>query len=245
MIKLSCKTCGKSFNIKPYRVKTAKYCSISCYGLGDITGKRFGRLVALNLKFRKGKRGADYYWQFLCDCGKKKIIRRSNVIVGGTQSCGCIALDRNFAGLPALKHGMQGTRFYGIWSGILRRCNNPKQISYLVYGARGIKCLWPDFESFYADMYKSYLAHIKRFGQKQTSIDRIDVNGHYCKENCRWATYKEQGRNLRKNHLITWNGKTKPITQWADESGIKMHTIRARIYGLRWPLEKALTQKVR
>mgnify|MGYP001605568036 FL=1 len=89
------------------------------------------------------------------------------------------------------------------------RCNNPKNHKYPIYGARGIKCLWNKFEDFRDDMYESYLEHVKEFG-KNTSIDRIDVNGHYCKENCRWATAKEQSINVRrittfpKGH-IPWN----------------------------------------
>ena len=91
------------------------------------------------------------------------------------------------------------------------RCNNPKNHKYPRYGGRGIKFLWNSFEEFRDDMHESYLEHVKKFG-KNTSIERIDVNGHYCKGNCRWATAKEQSENLGrdtkfKKGQTPWNKK--------------------------------------
>src|SRR3990167_7398333 len=209
----------------------------------DITGHKFGRLAAIKFEYRKGKREADYYWSFLCDCGKKKIIRRTNVMSGGTQSCGCLAMERNKAGLPRRTHGMKHTRFYRIWEGILRRCNNPNQKNYPIYGGRGIKVIWESFEEFRDSMLNSYERHIKSFGEKQTTIDRIDNNGNYSKENCRWASHKEQGQNTRSNRIIEFNGESKCLGEWSDSMGIKYETLFARITRYNWPIEMALTKE--
>lgn len=97
-----------------------------------------------------------------------------------------------------LQHGLSYTKFYRTWLGINRRCNYKKDVSYKHYGARGIKCLWGSFKEFKDDMYESFLEHDKKYGGRNTSIERIDVNGNYCKENCTWATMSEQQLNKQK-----------------------------------------------
>ena len=100
-------------------------------------------------------------------------------------------------------HGMRRTKFYGIWQTMNNRCRNPRVARYKNYGGRGIKVLWATFEDFRNDMFESYLVHLEKhsYGQRQTSIDRVNNNGHYCKKNCRWATAKEQANNRRKRKL--------------------------------------------
>lgn len=97
---------------------------------------------------------------------------------------------------------MSHTRFYNIWNGMRQRCFNPKRERYSMYGGRGIIVCneWLDIITFKKDMYDSYVSHCKEFGEKQTSIDRIDNDGDYCKENCKWATHKEQGSNTRSHY---------------------------------------------
>lgn len=92
-------------------------------------------------------------------------------------------------------------RDYGLFKrfeSIKTRCRFPSSVSFKNYGGRGIKCLWSSYEEFKGDMYKSYLKHLRDFGNKDTTIERVDVNGHYCKDNCKWATWKEQSLNKRK-----------------------------------------------
>ncbi len=134
------------------------------------------------------------------------------------------------------KHGLYKSKFGGIFYGIRNRCTNHPR-----YAGRGIKNLWPSLESFRDDMYESYLEHVEKFGQHDTSIDRIDVNGHYCKENCRWATAKIQSNNRRDRKPITFNGQTKPLTEWCAELKLPIHLLWLRIYRYGWSVEKAFT----
>lgn len=115
---------------------------------------------------------------------------------------------------------------------VLLRCNNSNAPIYKYYGARGIKCLWVCYEDFKRDMEPTY--------QDNLTLGRIDNDGHYCKENCRWETHAEQNRNYGRNVFLTWNGKTQCVTDWAVETGINHETISRRIKK-GWSAEQALS----
>ena len=127
--------------------------------------------------------------------------------------------------------------FFARYKKMLSRCNNINDKSYKDYGGRGIKCLWLSLADFKNDMYGSYTQHIKEFGKKQTMIDRIDNNGNYCKENCRWATRLEQ--NTNKRDTIIFNGEA--ATDASRRLGGEIKLVWARIKLLNWSLEKAFT----
>lgn len=165
----------------------------------DLVGKRFGRLVVIK---QAPHRNGRAYWHCKCDCGNEVDVCGSSLTTGNTKSCGCYNLE--VASKKFITHGMRYTRFYHIWCGMKARCHNQNSHKYRIYGARGIIVCdrWKDyFENFRDDMYESYLAHVEEFGEKDTSIDRIDVNGNYEPSNCRWATWKEQRVNQRRGSV--------------------------------------------
>ncbi len=135
------------------------------------------------------------------------------------------------------KHGMHGTRIYWLWRGIILRCYEPASSSYYLYGARGITVCdrWRDFRNFYADMGER---------PKGMMLDRTDNSKGYSPDNCKWVTPKESANNRRTNRLITINGETKNLEQWAAYYGIKLKTICHRLYTFRWDEIKAVTTPV-
>lgn len=145
---------------------------------------------------------------------------------------------------PRFVHGYspkeKKQRFYITWRNIVRRCTRKYATDYNRYGGRGIKVEWQSFQEFLTDMHESYLAHVREFGEKDTTIDRIDSNGNYCKKNCRWATIKEQSRNKRKTKKITFNGITKTLVEWAEEYGVSHKIVRQRIARDGWSFEEAI-----
>ena len=164
----------------------------------DLTGQTFGRLTVVEFS-HKGKHGHSC-WKCQCSCGNIIVVQYGNIKKGTTKSCGC--LKKEFL----TKHGMAKTRFYKSWKSMKIRCLNKNREYYKYYGGRGITVCeeWLDFNNFKNDMYESYLGHVKDFGEKQTTLDRIDNNGNYCKENCKWSTYKEQIANQRDKFTQKW-----------------------------------------
>ena len=193
----------------------------------DITGNKYGRLTVLRY-IGKNKKSNKHMWECRCDCGNIVIVPLAGLRGGHTKSCGCLQKDtiRDIA----VSHDMSRTRFYSIYRGVVSRCNNKNNSKYHHYGGRGIKCLWSSFEEFYEDMYESYLDHVEEFGEDNTSIDRIDVDGDYCKENCRWATRKEQHNNMRTNHFIEVSGIEMTVSQAAEKYDINYQTAICRIH---------------
>lgn len=165
----------------------------------DISGEIFGNLTVISYSYTNKYRKS--VWLCKCKCGNTIETVKSNLINGHTLSCGCLRLER--LRQKCVRHGMRGTRFYNIWKGIKTRCYNKNRKEYFDYGGRGIKMSdkWLEFNNFKEDMLDLYNKHVEKFGESNTSIDRINVNGNYCKKNCRWATSSEQNSNKR-NEMI-------------------------------------------
>lgn len=178
-----------------------------------IIGNRFNNLVAIREVQKIGKRRR---FLFKCDCGNECEVSLNHVKNGETKSCGCLARNNHYL------HGMSKYRFWKIWFGIKKRCLNKEDKGYIKYGAKGIKIYdkWLIFDNFKEDMYSSYTEHVKEYGEKNTSIDRINNNGNYEPSNCRWATPKVQSRNTSVVKMITFEGKTLCIADWAKELNV-------------------------
>jgi len=159
----------------------------------SLAGQKYGKLTIIG---RIKKHHLRTRWECLCDCGNIKIIDQSSIRNGHTKSCGCLKKERLKGNTNNKVHGMKGTIIYQTWRAMKQRCTNKGHVNYHNYGGRGISICdrWLEsFESFYEDM-----------GERPTgkTLDRIDSNGNYCKENCKWSTKKEQCIN-RRNPWIT------------------------------------------
>lgn len=194
-------------------------------------GQRFGKLTLIE----REKGGQK--WKAMCDCGNVVSFQVSN----GQQMCReCAA---KIIGAKKRIHGespdsnKNATRLYRIWLGMKARCNNPNVEQYYNYGGRGIKVCeeWNTYTKF-----KEWA--LNNGYEDKLTIDRIDVDGNYTPENCRWVTTKENSRNRRDNHLLTYNGETKTMAEWAEITGLNYHTLKRRINNYGYTVERALTE---
>lgn len=210
----------------------------------EFVGKKYGRLVIENIIFKRIKNGSNTAHAVCkCECGKTYETLLAQLKYGRVKSCGCLKDEK--AGLRRKTHGMSNTRFFKIWQGILKRCNNSNSESYKNYGGRGIVICkrWEDFSNFKIDMYDSYVEHIGKFGENNTSIDRKDNNGSYEPSNCRWATRKEQNENTRTVKRYPYKGKMLSLHQISDMEGINYRTLRNRIFRSGMTIEQAVNHK--
>lgn len=233
-----CPVCGCEMKIRAQSVGHTRTC-IHCVNQDkriDITGKRFGRLVAVEYVGQ----GKGSLWRCVCDCGNECIKPIKLLNRGAVKSCGCLQKDFNHERGKAIaelkcrsvsrkfreKHQQITTHpLYRIWYGIISRCNNPDIPAYPNYGGRGIKVCdrWSGdlgFENFVNDMGER--------PSKNHSIDRIDVNGNYEPSNCRWATQKEQCNNTRRSVFLTHDGRTQTLKQWCEELGCNYGVVGSR-----------------
>lgn len=197
----------------------------------NLTGHRFERITVLSFC---EIRNHAVYWNCICDCGAKTIVKGSNLLSGRTKSCGCYQKDA--AKEFMTKHGQTDSRLHNIWIQMRSRCDKPFNQAYGAYGGRGISVCaeWQSFDNFFNWSIKNGYA-------EDLSIDRVDVNGNYEPGNCRWATRKQQCRNTRSNRLITYCGETHCVAEWAEITGIQRDVLTARVGKLHWDTCRALT----
>lgn len=192
----------------------------------DLTGQQFGKLTVIERVHRIDPtiKHPATFWKCRCECGNEAVVRGGHLVSGHTKSCGCFGSEVRIQNGSISKHGMSGRRPYRIWTQMKTRCYNKSDEHFPDYGGRGITVCdeWKDsFESFcdwaMASGYSDDL-----------TIERIDVNGNYCPENCRWATRKEQTVNRRSTLFLTYKGETKTLKEWSELTGINYQTIRYR-----------------
>ena len=201
----------------------------------QIAGRKFGRLLVLS---RAGNcKHGNAMWNCVCDCGATGVFKGRNLTIGKTKSCGCWLIEQRRSpkkhGHTSRKHGTSSE--WNAWKAIRQRCENPNNPCWKDYGGRGITVCerWHAFPNFLHDM-----------GLKPSpdlSLERVNNNAGYSKENCIWASRGVQNRNTRRNRILEFNGKSQTLRDWATEYGMPFNRLYFRI--LRgWTMEKALTK---
>jgi hypothetical protein len=207
----------------------------TAYNFKNLTGERYGRLEVLS--YAGKNRSRQSMWSCRCECGTEAVVAGYHLSGGHTQSCGCLRLERLSA--ANTKHGASRSSEYQSWLGMLKRCYNTNGKAFSNYGGRGLRVCsrWKNsFEKFFEDI-----------GPRPTAkhtIERKDNSLGYCKENCVWATRKQQNRNRRSNRRLTFNGKTQLMVEWEEELGLPKGTISSRVTQYGWSVERALTSPV-
>ena len=198
----------------------------------DLKGQTFHRLTVVGFagymkespNSHPSKTAA--YWFAECTCNKSILVLGSSLLAGQTSSCGCFKRESSaeYCRRTKRKHGQVATKLYYVWTGLRTRCNNPRNTNFKYYGGRGITYAkeWESFENFcdwaLASGYKDGL-----------SIERIDVDGNYCPENCTWIPHSDQQKNKTNAVLITKEGETHSVAEWSRITGLTDSTIRNRV----------------
>jgi hypothetical protein len=206
-------------------------------------GKKFGDWTVLRKMDKnpdKPRSTRDSWVWCRCVCGVERAVRLATLHYGSSTSCGCHRLEKTMATnrIRLTTHGMSDTRTYAVWHAMRGRCEYTAHQSYALYGGRGIAVCpqWSRFETFLRDM-----------GHKPPgkSLDRIDNDGDYSPENCRWASTHEQARNRRGTKRILFNGERRCLSEWAEKLGLSYFLIHRRIIRAGWSPERAFSQPSR
>lgn len=217
--------CDNTVEVIQHNLLNGHTTSCGCFNINNLTnmtGKKCGHLTVLNRapdKIVNGERTAC--WNCKCDCGNPEIVVVSghDLRNGHTTSCGCMVGGKT--------HGKKHTRIYGIYSNMMDRCYNQNNANYYRYGGRGIYICdeWYGYGEGFVNFYNWA---IKNGYSDDLTIDRINNDGPYSPDNCRWATHKEQANNRSNNVRFTCDGKTMTSSEWADELGVNNATLLAR-----------------
>lgn len=205
-------------------------------------GMKFGKLTIIGVSHKNGS--GKNYAKCKCDCGNIIDVLPNSLFNNQSKSCGCsksnnpMLANNKSTSSGNYKDGRTKHLLYGTWHQMINRCENPKSKHYDRYGGRGIKVCdeWHEFWNF--------VQWSESIGGRPDgyTLDRIDNDGDYCPENCRWADWETQTSNKSSNRYITFNGRTQTIHQWSTETGLNEQTLTNRI-NRGWSIERALTTK--
>lgn len=212
--------------------------------LVDFTGKTFGDWTVLYEleRYRTPSGRPVRMWRCKCKCGNECNVQGQHLSSG--ESTMCTECGYKVSGFKNKKHGESDTKLYAIWSSIKKRCYNPNEKCYSNYGGRGITMCdeWKnDYMSFRKWAYDNGYDESK--SKNECSIDRINVNGDYCPENCRWVDIITQANNKRNNFCITYNGETRTVHEWSRILDMPVYLITDRIQREGWTPERTFTTK--
>lgn len=197
----------------------------------DITGRHFGRLLAIQKSFIKNK---DQYWECRCSCGNTTFVKKGHLTSGRIKSCGCLLKENN----TGYKHGLSHSKILRIFQGMLNRCYNKKEKAYKNYGARGITIC----KEWLNNRLNFYYWAISNGYKDGLTIERIDNNKGYSPDNCKWDTYKQQARNTRRNLIITYKEKSLCLATWCEKLGLDYRLTEGRLRR-GWSVERAFNTK--
>ncbi len=204
----------------------------------DLTGRRFDYLKVV--EYAGNDNRGNSTWLCECECGNSKVISGYHLLRGDIKSCGCKAhvfTDERKARISKAKtkHGLCNTRLYYIYDNMIKRCYNQSSEKYPNYGGRGITVC----DEWKEDRTSFFEWAVRSGYNDRLTIDRIDVNGNYCPQNCKWSTQEEQANNRTSNRYISCNGETHTIAEWSKLKNIPAPTLYARVYR-GWSVEKTL-----
>lgn len=207
----------------------------------DLTGQRFGRLTVVERDKEWCGKDLHAHWICRCDCGNFVSTSGQRLRNKTAQSCGCFRKERmsEVSIKENTVHGQAHTKLYKVFYGMKDRCYNPKNRKYKDYGGRGITIC----DEWLCDFSVFYSWAVSNGYKVGLSIDRIDNDMGYSPNNCRWTGVGEQNSNKRDNHIITFQGETKTVSQWAEQLGVNSSVIYTRIRR-GWEVEKVLTAPV-
>lgn len=205
-----------------------------------VVGSKYGLLTITGPPIVEHKKNGKklvtvIHYPCRCDCGNVRPINWRTLLEKEEPSCGCTRWARRK--LHSKAKGLCYTRLYGIWNAMNKRCYNENDHSYRNYGGRGITVC----DEWRMDFLVFMEWAINNGYKENLTIERMNNDLGYSPENCSWKSRKEQGRNRRSNHNLSYNGETRTVTEWAEITGISFTTITRRL-ARGWSIEDALTK---